>query len=429
MEERANILVVDDDLGPRESMRMILKPLHNVFTAEDGEAALRLLQEKPIDLVTLDLKMPGMPGIDVLKEIKKLFPSIEVIIVTGFGSLQTATEAIKHGVNSYISKPYNLSEINSLIEKSIERRRFNLKLSNFFEGVLFLDKEKGKEEEGSIPPTAKHSLEHTGISENVIDFTESKFRKMKEMSDDFSKEIKELEERLIRSERLSIVGQVAAGYSHELNNSLSSMLGYTQFVQHNISTNHPELSDLLDNMETISNQISRASNITQNLLDLSRKSPSEKKPTEVQKVIDQVLSYVEYRLRSLEIKVIRDYESQLPLISVDPGKIEQVFLNLIINACHAMSEGGTLQIKVSRVKSNERDIVRLQLTDTGLGISKENMQKIFDPFFSTKNESGGTGLGLFVSRRIVESYQGIIEVESENNNGTTFTVEFPSLME
>jgi len=429
MEERANILVVDDDLGPRESMRMILKPLHNVFTAEDGEAALRLLQEKPIDLVTLDLKMPGMPGIDVLKEIKKLFPSIEVIIVTGFGTLQTATEAIKHGVNSYISKPYNLSEINSLIEKSIERRRFNLKLSNFFEGVLFLDKEKGKEEEGSIPPTAKHSLEHTGISENVIDFTESKFRKMKEMSDDFSKEIKDLEERLIRSERLSLVGQVAAGYSHELNNSLSSMLGYTQFVQHNISTNHPELSDLLDNMETISNQIARASNITQNLLDLSRKSPSEKKPTEVQKVIDQVLSYVEYRLRSLEIKVIRDYESQLPQISVDPGKIEQVFLNLIINACHAMSEGGTLQIKVSRVKSNERDIVRLQLTDTGHGISKENMQKIFDPFFSTKNESGGTGLGLFVTRRIVESYQGIIEVESEKNNGTTFTVEFPSLME
>ena len=429
MEERANILVVDDDLGPRESMRMILKPLHNVFTAEDGEAALRLLQEKPIDLVTLDLKMPGMHGIDVLKEIKKLFPSIEVIIVTGFGSLQTATEAIKHGVNSYISKPYNLSEINSLIEKSIERRRFNLKLSNFFEGVLFLDKEKGKEEEGSIPPTAKHSLEHTGISENVIDFTESKFRKMKEMSDDFSKEIKELEERLIRSERLSIVGQVAAGYSHELNNSLSSMLGYTQFVQHNISTNHPELSDLLDNMETISNQISRASNITQNLLDLSRKSPSEKKPTEVQKVLDQVLSYVEYRLRSLGIKVIRDYESQLPQISVDPGKIEQVFLNLIINACHAMSEGGTLQIKVSRVKSKERDIVRLQLMDNGHGISKENMQKIFDPFFSTKNESGGTGLGLFVSRRIVESYQGIIEVESEENNGTTFTVEFPSLMD
>jgi signal transduction histidine kinase len=429
MEERANILVVDDDLGPRESMRMILKPLHNVFTAEDGEAALRLLQEKPIDLVTLDLKMPGMHGIDVLKEIKKLFPSIEVIIVTGFGTLQTATEAIKHGVNSYISKPYNLSEINSLIEKSIERRRFNLKLSNFFEGVLFLDKEKGKEEEGSIPSKAENSLEHTGISENVIDFTESKFRKMKEMSDDFSKEVKELEERLIRSERLSIVGQVAAGYSHELNNSLSSMLGYTQFVQHNISTNHPELSDLLDNMETISNQIARASNITQNLLDLSRKSPSEKKPTEVQKVIDQVLSYVEYRLRSLEIKVIRDYESQLPQISVDPGKIEQVFLNLIINACHAMPEGGTLQIKVSRVKSNERDIVRLQLTDTGNGISKENMQKIFDPFFSTRNESGGTGLGLFVSRRIVESYQGIIEVESEENNGTTFTVEFPSLME
>jgi two-component system NtrC family sensor kinase len=206
-------------------------------------------------------------------------------------------------------------------------------------------------------------------------------------------------------------------------------LGYTQFVQHNISTNHPELSDLLDNMETISNQIARASSITQNLLDLSRKSPSEKKPTEVQKVIDQVISYVEYRLRSLEIKVIRDYESQLPQISVDPGRIEQVFLNLIINACHAMPEGGSLQIKAGRIKKKERDIVRLQFTDSGHGISKENMQKIFDPFFSTKNGNGGTGLGLFVSRRIVESYQGIIEVESKENKGTTFIIEFPSLMD
>jgi len=429
MQERANILVVDDDLGPRESMRMILKPLHNVFTAEDGEAALRVLQEKPIDLVTLDLKMPGMQGIDVLKEIKKLFPHVEIIIVTGYGTLQTATEAMKYGVNAYVSKPYNLIEITALIEKSIERRRFNCKLRHFFEEALLWDEENGKAEVDAVPHTGEKPLGQDGISENIIDFTETKFKKMRAMRNDSTREIRDLEERLIRSERLAMVGQLAAGYSHELNNSLSTMLGYTQFVQHKISTHHPELSDLLDNMQTIANQIARASSISQNLLDLSRKSPSEREPAEVHKVVDKVLSYADHRIRSLNIKVIRDYEAQLPLISVDPGKVEQVFLNLIINACHAMSEGGTLRIKISRVENRERDVVRLEFDDSGYGISKENLKKIFDPFFTTKNEDGGTGLGLFISRRIVESYQGTIEVVSTENRGTTFVIEFPSIRE
>ncbi|MCK5185852.1 MAG: response regulator, partial [Deltaproteobacteria bacterium] len=122
MSSRANILVVDDDLGPRESMRMILKNTHNVFMADNGESALRVIEEKPIDLVTLDLKMPGMPGMDVLKEIKRINKNVEVIIVTGYGTLNTATEAMKHGVNSYITKPYNIEEITSLIDKAIEHR-------------------------------------------------------------------------------------------------------------------------------------------------------------------------------------------------------------------------------------------------------------------------------------------------------------------
>jgi len=428
MEERANVLVVDDDLGPRESMRMILKPLHNVYIAEDGDAALRVIQEEPIDLVTLDLKMPGMHGIDVLKEIKKFDPNIEVIIVTGYGTLKTATEAMKFGVKSYITKPYNLNEITSLIDKAIERRRFNLKLRHFFEDAIFSDEETVREEEVSgQPPLTRNALEQPDIAENLLDVTELKFKKMREMKEGFSKEIEELEERLIHSERLSIVGQFAAGYAHELNNSLSTMLGYTQFVHHKINKNHPELSDLLGNIRTISNQIERASTITQSLLNLSRKESSEREPTDVQKLIEQVLSYVEYRTHSLGIKISRHYESKLPLISVDPRKVEQVFLNLIINAFQAMSEGGILRITAGRVRGEQRDIVRLEFTDSGRGISEKNLKKVFDPFFSTKDGSGGTGLGLFISRRIVESYQGSIEVVSEKNKGTTFILEFPSL--
>lgn len=428
MEERANVLVVDDDLGPRESMRMILKPLHNVFTAEDGDAALRVLQEKTIDLVTLDLKMPGMQGVDVLKEIKKLDSGIEVIIVTGYGTLKTATEAMKYGVNSYITKPYNLNEITSLIDKAIERKRFNHKLTQFFKEAVFSDEEKGGEEVGDLSSVSENGLEQSDRAEKLLDVTEMKFKKMKEMEEGHSKEIKELEKRLIRSERLSIVGQLAAGYAHELNNSLSTMLGYTQFVSQKIGSDNPELSNILDNMHTISNQIERASGITRSLLDLSRKTSSKREPTDIQNLIEQVLSYVEYRTRALGIRIKREYESPLPLISVDPKKVEQVFLNLIINAFQAMPDGGTLKITASRVEGKKGDVVRLEFADGGKGIAVKNLNKIFDPFFSTKNEeSRGTGLGLFVSRRIIESYQGSIEVMSKKNKGTTFIIEFPSL--
>ena len=429
MATKANILVVDDDLGPRESMRMILKNTHNIYTAENGETALRVVKEEPIDLVTLDLKMPGMQGIDVLKEIKRLNTNVEVIIVTGYGTLRTATEAMKHGVNGYITKPYNINEVTSLIDKAIERRKFNLKLRHFFQEALFSDEEEEKEERDNLLPLNEDSLEHADISEDLLDVTELKFKKMKEIKNDFSKEIKELEERLIRSEKLSMVGQLAAGYAHELNNKLNTISGYAEYLHTKINKSHPELIELTNNLQTISNQIEKASKFTRSILDLSRENNSEREPTDVRKLIEQVLSYVEHRARKQDIKIVSDYESHFPLISVDPGKLEQVFLNLILNAFHVMPEGGTLEVRASRVKREMGDLLRLEFRDSGHGIAAKNVKKIFEPFFSTKDGGVGTGLGLFISRRIVESYQGNIEVVSKENEGTTFIIEFPALEE
>ncbi len=427
MADKANVLVVDDDLGPRESMRMILKPLHNVYIAEDGMTALRIIQEKAIDLVTLDLRMPGMHGIDVLKEIKKFNPNIEVIIVTGFGSLKSATEAMKYGVKGYITKPYNLSEITSIVEKALEQRRFNLKLRNFFEQTLSEDAGTEGEADFIAPPSAEMNVIENDVSEDLLDVTEYKIKKMKEMQNDFSRENKVLEDKLIRSERLAIVGQMAAGYAHELNNSLTSILGYTELVQTTLSKNYPELKDLLEKISTIFNQTERASKLSQNLLNLSRKAPSEREPTDIRKILEQILSFTEHRALSKDFKVVTDFEPSLPLISVNPGRVEQVFLNLILNAFHAMTKGGTLTIRVKRVRQDMGDVLRLEFSDTGHGISQQHLKEIFDPFFSTKEESGGTGLGLFISRKIVENYQGSIEVESQEHEGTTFIVEFPGL--
>ena len=135
---KGTILVVDDEVGPRESLRMILKPLYEVHTASGGEEALRFIENKDIDVVTLDLSMPGLSGIDVLKEIKKLRPNTEVIVITGYGTLNNAQEAIRFGAGDFISKPFNVADVISIVGKSFERRSFNLKIKSLVERIQSL---------------------------------------------------------------------------------------------------------------------------------------------------------------------------------------------------------------------------------------------------------------------------------------------------
>jgi putative two-component system response regulator len=136
MMEKGSILVVDDEAGPRESLRMILKPIYDVHTACNGLDAINFIRRENVDLVTLDLKMPGLSGIDVLREIKKIRNDIEVVIITGFGTLANAVEAIRYGVIDFISKPFNIVEIISIAKRSIERRNFNLKIRDLIKKFM-----------------------------------------------------------------------------------------------------------------------------------------------------------------------------------------------------------------------------------------------------------------------------------------------------
>ena len=126
-----NILIVDDEIGPRESLRMILKPNYNVFTVESGYAAIQMAQQVDLDVITLDLKMPGISGIDTLKELRGMDQNVMVIIITGYGTLQSAIEAIRYGVFDYIPKPFNVPEIMSIIDKAVQRRTLNVRIKGF----------------------------------------------------------------------------------------------------------------------------------------------------------------------------------------------------------------------------------------------------------------------------------------------------------
>jgi len=145
MAQQGSVLVVDDELGPRESMRMILQPLFEVKTASNGQEALQCLQQEKIDLITLDLKMPGLSGLDVLREIKKMNAEAAVIIITAYGTLTNAHEAIRYGAVDFISKPYNATDILSVVRRTVEQKKYNLKVKRFLHTLQCPDGVEGKE--------------------------------------------------------------------------------------------------------------------------------------------------------------------------------------------------------------------------------------------------------------------------------------------
>jgi DNA-binding NtrC family response regulator len=147
MISKESILIVDDEVGPRESLRMILKPIYEVHSAENGQEAINFISQKKVDLVTLDLNMPVLPGIEVLKEIKKLQPDIEVMIVTGYGTLGNAQEAIRYGAGDFISKPFNVADIIAIVSKAFERRSYNMKIKGLIQQIRGLRSSLGEKKE------------------------------------------------------------------------------------------------------------------------------------------------------------------------------------------------------------------------------------------------------------------------------------------
>jgi len=152
MAYQGSVLVVDDEVGPRESLRMILHPLYEVFTAQDGKEALQAIRNKAIDLVTLDLKMPGLSGMEVLKEIKKTGADVDVIIISGYGTLKNDQEAMNYGVVGFITKPFNVTDIVASVSKSVERRKYHQKVETLLQKV----KDLGVMEEEEIDKMMLH---------------------------------------------------------------------------------------------------------------------------------------------------------------------------------------------------------------------------------------------------------------------------------
>jgi two-component system, NtrC family, sensor kinase len=230
-----------------------------------------------------------------------------------------------------------------------------------------------------------------------------------------------LEETLQQSEKLSSIGLLAAGVAHEVNTPLTGVSSYTQMLLSMIPDTDPKHA-LLQKMQR---QTDRASNIVGNLLNFSRTGDTDEfAPVDVNKLLDDTLQLLEVQLRQSNVEIVKDYAETPPGVMGSAGKLQQVFTNLILNARDAMFNGGTICL---RTCVDDNDDVMIEVSDTGEGISPENLKKIFDPFFTTKGVGNGTGLGLAVTYGIVQEHAGSITAQSEVGKGTTFRIVFPTV--
>jgi two-component system NtrC family sensor kinase len=229
--------------------------------------------------------------------------------------------------------------------------------------------------------------------------------------------------KVMESERLALIGQLAAGVAHELNNPLQGIVAYSHLLLEKTPGEDPKRESL----RKIVNQANRCTDIVRGLLDFSRQRKPAKQLSNINPILQECVSLVEKQALFHNIEIVEDFAENLPPIFIDPSQMQQVFINLIINAAEAIEGNGRLMVATSYDAPGK--FVRVRFTDTGHGIRAEDMEKIFDPFFTTKEVGHGTGLGLAISFGIIKEHGGSISVESKAGEGTTFTVRLPVTVE
>lgn len=370
------ILVIDDEVGPRESLRMLLKPDYQVHTADSVETGLKLLREKGPDTIVMDIRMPGMNGIEGLRKIREIDPHLSVIMLTGFGALETAREALRLGANDYISKPFDAGEMRQIIDRNVERTR--------------------------LQRTSEHA----------------------------ATEIKELNNRLMKElaqkERLASLGQASSEFVHDLSNPLTIVWGYVQLLAKKLERS--DNSDNGDNAASVRelNIIEENVRLCRELLTMWQSYGSveacPRKPISVSTIVRDVLKVVGPMAAQNGIELKSEICGDPCTLLGDAVQVQRAIQNVVINAVQASADGKT---PISVACLRKEFYVDVVVEDSGGGIEPSRIEKIFDPYFTTKQGRSGTGLGLYITKKVVEDHNGSIKVNSTPGAGTIFTIRLP----
>src|SRR6266436_4948344 len=374
--ELPQILVIDDEMGPRESLRMLLKPNYQVHTADCVETGLKLLKEKQPDTIVMDIRMPGISGIEGLRQIREIDPHLSVIMLTGFGALETAKEALRLGANDYISKPFDAHEMQQVIDRNVERTR------------------------------AHRTSEHA------------------------ASEIKELNNRLLQQlaqkERLASLGQASAEFVHDLGNPLTIVWGYVQLLAKRLEKsdgdNGKEDAASVKELNIIEQNVRLCRELLTMWQSYGNVEGSPPKEISVSGIVREVLKGISPMATENGVQLdVNICEDPCTLVG-DALQINRAIQNVVVNAVQAAADK---KGKVTIVCAQKDFYVDLRIEDTGAGIQPTQLPRIFDPYFTTKQAKSGTGLGLYITKKVVEDHHGSIKVDSTPGAGTVFTIRLP----
>ncbi len=274
---------------------------------------------------------------------------------------------------------------------------------------------QSSDELGELSNSFNHMITELKRSRDAIEeWTQTLEQRVQERT----RELQQVQDQLIQAGKMAALGELAAGVAHEINNPLTGVLTFSSLMLKKVDENHLWKKDL----ENIVQQTTRCRNIVKGLLDFARQRKPDRKEWDIHFLIDRTVTLVENQARFQNITIVKEFNPHIPTLFVDGDQMQQVFMNIIINAADAMNgQKGTLTIKTT----SQDGMVEVSFSDTGCGMNKEHLSKVFTPFFTTKETGKGTGLGLAISYGIIQSHGGKIEVESEIGKGSTFRIKLP----
>ena len=370
--DKIRLLLVDDEEGFREAIaRRLTKRGLSPAQASSGEACLALLDESPMDVVVLDVRMPGMNGIETLKAIKQRHKHTQVILLTGNVAVSDGIEGIKAGAYDYLTKPVELDHLFNKINQAFD--------------MIRLEEEK------------RQQLEYRD----------------------------KLEKKMVDTERLAALGTMSTGIAHEINNPLAIINESAGFIKQMLEAPDmaasPRREVLLMAIGKIETSIKRAGRITQQLLGHVKRQGPRLTCVDMTLLVLETLALLKGEMKEKQVNVRWKTPQKESLLISDPYQIRQVLVNLLANAIHALHPNGTITLSIHETTA----FTVFGIEDDGVGIPPENLGKIFDPFFTTKSFDQGTGLGLFVVHKIITGLNGEIDVESQPGKGTGFIIKLP----
>ena len=399
---RGTLLIVDDEEGPRQSLRVIFKDDYDILMAEDGPEAIEIVQNNRIDVAVLDIRMAGMSGIEVLERLKYVDPAIEVIMMTAFETTDTMRQALRLRACDYINKPFDVSAIRAAIAGAMQRRTLDSEIHDSAE-------------------------------------------KLRELAAD-------LQNRRIEEQMAHTRGEIYASIIHDINGPLTVISGFIQLLNQRIGNasrlEADEVDFVKDRLKIITRQITNCVEISRRYLSFLRKQSCEAPRVGINQLLNDLSHLVNVHPALQQNRFTIYPLTEDAGVRINGTDVIQILLNLVVNAFQCSSQSNEVRMEgcvlhdpinlaalkdgpETRLLNVERflnvpPLVQLSVSDDGPGMPPEILPKIFQPYFTTKGPKHGTGLGLSIVQRLIREAEGALHLQTRPGAGTTFTVFLPA---